>query len=166
VPSQTCTSLRVHRTVRCPGWRARRTRCSREKLGSLRLKFTKLSGELAAPAPTVGSAISGRHVACANGHQAAPDCPVCQRGPWLQRSASPGKEGNHDCSLSGGASDCPVRPRTEGNYCLSNGAPTASSCLGVIKGTPRRMEQYTKHLLNILRRRDIAFAHLIHCDRD
>jgi hypothetical protein len=28
------------------------------------------------------------------------------------------------------------------------------------------MEQHTKHLLNILRRRDLAFAHLIHCVRD
>jgi hypothetical protein len=47
-----------------------------------------------------------------------------------------------------------------------NGAPMAPRCLGAIKGTPRRMEQYTKHLLNILRRRDLAFAHLIHCVRD
>jgi hypothetical protein len=84
------------------------------------------------------------------------------RGPWLQRPASLGKERNCDCSLSGGAPDCPVRPRTEGNYCLPNGAPTAPSCLGAIKGTPRRMEQYTKHLLNILRQRELAFAHLIH----
>jgi hypothetical protein len=61
---------------------------------------------------------------------------------------------------------CPVRPRTEGNYGLPNGAPTAPSCLRAIKGTTRRMEQYTKHLLNILRRRDFAFTHLIHCDRD
>jgi hypothetical protein len=36
----------------------------------------------------------------------------------------------------------------------------APSCLGAIKGTHRRMEQYTKHLLNILRRRDFAFTHL------
>jgi hypothetical protein len=28
------------------------------------------------------------------------------------------------------------------------------------------MEQHIKHLLNILRHRDFAFAHLIHCDRD
>jgi hypothetical protein len=57
-------------------------------------------------------------------------------------------------------------PRTEGNYCLPNGAPTAPSRLGAIKGTPRRMEQDTKHILNILRHRDLAFAHLIHCVRD
>jgi hypothetical protein len=59
-----------------------------------------------------------------------------------------------------------VHPRTEGNYCLPNGAPTAPSSLGAIKGTPRRIEQYTKNLLNILRRRDLAFAHLSHCVRD
>jgi hypothetical protein len=68
--------------------------------------------------------------------------------------------------MFGGAPDCLVRPRTEGKNCLPNGAPTAPSCLGAIKGTPRRMEQNTKHLLNILRRRDLAFAHLIHCVRD
>jgi hypothetical protein len=87
------------------------------------------------------------------------------RGPWLQRSASPKKEGNRDCSLSGGAADCPVHQWTDDNYCLPNGAPTGPSCLGDVKETPRRMEQYTKHLLNILRRRDLTFAHLIHCVR-
>jgi hypothetical protein len=88
------------------------------------------------------------------------------RGSWLQYSGSPEKEGVAHYVLSGGAPDCPVRPRTEGNYCLPNGAPTAPSCLGAIKGTPRRMEQYIKPLLNILRCRDLAFAHLIHCVRD
>jgi hypothetical protein len=90
---------------------------------------------------------------------------VCHGGQgyngWLHQKR---KEIAH-CSLSGGAPDCPVRPRTESNYGLPNGAPTAPSYLGAIKGTPRRMEQYTKHLLKILRRRDFAFAHLIHCDR-
>jgi hypothetical protein len=100
------------------------------------------------------------------------DCPCATglsgvpRGSWLQRLASPKKERNRDCSLSGGEPDCSVRPQTEGNYCLPNGAPTAPSCLGAIKGTTRCMEQYNKHLLNILRRWDIAFAHLIHCVRD
>jgi hypothetical protein len=70
------------------------------------------------------------------------------------------------CSLSGGAPDCPVRPWTEGNYSLPNGVQTAPSYLGAIKGTPRRMEQYTKHPLNILRRQDFTFTHLIHYDRD
>jgi hypothetical protein len=70
------------------------------------------------------------------------------------------------CSPSGGASDYPMRQRTEGNYGLPNGAPTTPSCLEAIKGTPMRIEQYTKHLLDILRRRDFAFTHLTHCDRD
>jgi hypothetical protein len=47
-----------------------------------------------------------------------------------------------------------VRPRTEGNQSLPNGAPTAPRSLGAIKGTPRRMEHYTKHPLNIIRYRD------------
>jgi hypothetical protein len=51
---------------------------------------------------------------------------------------------------------CPVRPRTEGNQSLSNGAPTTHRSLEAIKGTPRRMEQYTKHPLSILRHRDTA----------
>jgi hypothetical protein len=58
----------------------------------------------------------------------------------------------------------PVRPRTEGKNCLPNGAPTAPSCLGAIKGTPRRMEQYTKPPLNILRRIDSANTHPDHRD--
>jgi hypothetical protein len=61
---------------------------------------------------------------------------------------------------------CPVHPRTEGNYGLPNGAQAAPSCLRAIKGTPKCMEQDTKHPLNILRRRDFTFTHLVHCDRD
>jgi hypothetical protein len=67
------------------------------------------------------------------------------------------------CSLSGGAPDCPVRPRTEGNQSVSNGASMAPSCLGAIKGTPRHMEQHPNPPLNILRRLDSASMHLIHC---
>jgi hypothetical protein len=87
------------------------------------------------------------------------DCPVFQGDPsYNGRLCQIRKEITH-CS-------CPVRPRTEGNYCLPNGAPMASSCLGAIKGTPRCMEQYTKPPLNILRRLDSANTHLIHCLRD
>jgi hypothetical protein len=126
---------------------------------------TELSGEPATPTPMVDSTISGRHVANANGHQTAPDCPVCHEGWWLQlqRSASPKKERNHALFMSGGAPVCPVRPRTKDNYCLPNGAHTAPSYLGAIKGTPRRMEQYTKPPLNILRCLYSASTHLIHC---
>jgi hypothetical protein len=62
------------------------------------------------------------------------------------------------------APDSPVRPRTEGKNCLPNGAPTAPSCLGAIKGTPRRMEQNTKPPLNILRHLDSANTHPDHRD--
>jgi hypothetical protein len=85
-------------------------------------------------------------------------------GPRVQRSASPKKERNRALFMSSGAPDCPVGQRTEGKYCLPNGDPTAPSCLGAIKGTPRRMEQYTKTPLNILRRLDSASTHPDHCD--
>jgi hypothetical protein len=79
------------------------------------------------------------------------------RGPRAQRSALPEKEGDRapdkDCS-------CPVRHPTEGKNNLPNGSPMAPSCLGAIKGTPRRMEHYTKHSLNILRRLDSETTHL------
>jgi hypothetical protein len=60
------------------------------------------------------------------------------------------------------APDSPVHPWTEGNNGLPNGALTASSCLGAIKGTPRRMEQHTKPPLNILRCLDFAGTHSVH----
>jgi hypothetical protein len=54
-----------------------------------------------------------------------------------------------------------MHPRTEGNQSLPNGAPMAPMSLGAIKGTPRRIEHYTKHLLNILQHRDITFTPLL-----
>jgi hypothetical protein len=101
-----------------------------------------------------------------NGHQAAPDCLVCQGSQGYNGRLHQKKKEIVHCSLSGGAPDCPVCPQTENNYDIPNGAPTAPSCLGAIKGTPRRMEHNIKHFLNILTRRDFAFAHLIHYDRD
>jgi hypothetical protein len=91
-----------------------------------------------------------------------PDCPVChERYGCNGRLRQKRKEITH-YSLSGSAPDCPMRPRTEGNYGLPNGAPTTPKCLGAIKGTPRRMEQNTKHLLNILRCLDFTNMHLAH----
>jgi hypothetical protein len=81
------------------------------------------------------------------------------RGPRAQRSASPGKERNRALFMSGGASDCPVRQPAEGKNCLPNGDPTAPSCLGAIKRTPRHMEHNTKPPLNILRCLDSASTH-------
>jgi hypothetical protein len=54
-----------------------------------------------------------------------------------------------------------MRHPTEGKNCLPELLPTAPSCLGAIKGTPRRMEEYTKHTLNILRLSLFISAHSI-----
>jgi hypothetical protein len=54
-----------------------------------------------------------------------------------------------------------VRYPTEGKNCLPRLLPTAPSYLGAIKGTPRRMEQYTKHTLDILRLSHSVSAHSI-----
>jgi hypothetical protein len=62
------------------------------------------------------------------------------------------------------APDSLVRPRTEGKNCLPNGAPTAPSYLGAIKGSPRHMEQHTKPPLNILRCLNSANTHPDYCD--
>jgi hypothetical protein len=124
---------------------------------------TGLSGEQAAPALMVGSAISAQSVG-----DTWP-APMVTRPHRTVRCAT--KAGGCNGRLRQIRKEfaycsCPVRPRTEGKYCLPIGAPTAPSCLGAIKGTPRHMEQYTKHLLNILRHRDLAFAQLIRYVRD
>jgi hypothetical protein len=86
------------------------------------------------------------------------------RGPRAQWSASLEKERDRALFMSGGAPDCPVRQPVEGKNCLPNGDPTAPSCLGAIKGTPRCMEHYTKPPLNILRSLDSANMHSDHRD--
>jgi hypothetical protein len=116
-----CTTI-IHRTVR---W------------------CTGLSGE-----PTVGlgngrprdlRVTRGR----ANGQMGAPDCPVRQR---LQdcngRLLHLWKEIRHQ-TVSGGASDCPVRHPTEGKICLPGLLPMAPRPLVPIKGTPTRLKQCT-----------------------
>jgi hypothetical protein len=66
-------------------------------------------------------------------------------GPELQRSSVPDLEGNRAPDrlqdLSGGAPDSPVRHATEGKDSLPCWSSMAPSCLGAIKGTPRRMEE-------------------------
>jgi hypothetical protein len=104
----------------------------------------------------------------------SPDCPMCQRHTrptvdqtisgdmWLsQRSegriglsgvprepiaamVSFARKGRESRTVH-----CPVRPRIEGSHALPNGTQTTPSCLGAIKGTPRRMEHHTKQSLNI-----------------
>jgi hypothetical protein len=83
--------------------------------------------------------------------------------PEDQRSDAPDMEGDHapDCY-----SDCPVHHSTKGKIGLPSWPPTAPIFLGAIKGTPRRMEQYTKHSLSILRHPDSAPTQLIRCVSD
>jgi hypothetical protein len=91
-------------------------------------------------------------------------------GPKEQRSTLPELEGNRAPDklqwLSGGAPNCPVRHSTEGKDSLPCWPPTAPSCLGAIKVTPRRMEELSKHSLSILRLPHSASTHLIDCVSD
>jgi hypothetical protein len=86
-------------------------------------------------------------------------------GPELQLSTVPDLEGNRAPDrlqdLSGGTPDCPLRHSTEGKDDLPSWSPMAPSCLGAIKGTPRRMEEYNKHTLSILRLLDFALRNRI-----
>jgi hypothetical protein len=118
---------------------------------------TGLSGE-----PTVGRAngrprnpraTRGR----ANGQKGAPDSVWCANGSETS-TVSFAKEGKKS------APDCPVRQATEGKNCLPGMHSTAPSYLGAIKGTPRRMEEYTKHSLSIPKHQDSNSAHSILCD--
>jgi hypothetical protein len=105
-----------------------------------------------------------------NGRQGAPDCPVCTRQcpvrQWARscngRLCPIWKEITHRTGYSG----CPVRHSIEGRNCFPSWPPTAPSCLGAIKGTPRRMEESPKHLLSILRLPHSVSAHLIDCVSD
>jgi hypothetical protein len=109
--------------------------------------------------PTVGCAICARHVAkptvgrghrtvrCANGSQA----------PTVDY-ATKGKKSTPDSVRC--APDCPVRHAAEGKICLPGLLSTAPSCLGAIKGTPRRMEEKTKHSLSTLDHSHFILAHL------
>jgi hypothetical protein len=90
--------------------------------------------------------------------------PVRQRLSGCQRSTAPFLEGNRAPDSVRCAPDCPVRQSTEGKISLPRMLSTAPSCLGAIKGTPRRMEEYTKHSYNIPKHQDLDSAHLFHCD--
>jgi hypothetical protein len=94
-------------------------------------------------------------------HRTVSGAPTALR---LQRSASPNKERDPHRTVSGGAPDYPVRQAIEGKNCLLEMLSTAPSCLGAIKGTPRRMEENTKHSQSILEHQDLDSAHLILCD--
>jgi hypothetical protein len=90
----------------------------------------------------------------------APDCPVRQICNGLQRSTALFMETNQAPDSVRCAPDCPVRHETEGKDGLPDLFSTAPSCLGAIKGTPRRMEEKTKHSLSTLDHSHINLAHL------
>jgi hypothetical protein len=105
--------------------------------------------------PTVGCVICAKHVAeptVERGHRTvrcAPDSVRCANGsqaPTVDFAAE-GKKSTPDSVRC--APDCPVRQATEGKNCLPGMLSTAPSCLGAIKGTPRRMEENTKYPLSI-----------------
>jgi hypothetical protein len=56
--------------------------------------------------------------------------------PGLKRPSAPEKERDRHRTIY---NDCPVRKSTEGKDGLLCLPPTTPSCLGAIKGTPRRM---------------------------
>jgi hypothetical protein len=169
----------AHRTVRwctrqCPVRQAgfRRTGRSREKLAaydynspdclvSQRPPAQRSAAQSAGdawPAPTIGW-----------GHQTvwcAPDSVRCANQPGVAtvscaRNGRKSRTG-HEQWLSGGAPDCPVRHPTEGKNCLPCWSPTAPSCLGAIKGTPRRMEETSKHSLSNSKSPHSISTHLIY----
>jgi hypothetical protein len=91
------------------------------------------------PAPTVGW-----------GHRTVSGAPT---SPKLQRSAALGMEGNHAPNMNSGCLvahrtvRCATRQKARLAFqdCLNSTAP---SCLGAIKGTPRRMEEKTQAFLD------------------
>jgi hypothetical protein len=138
---------------------------------------TRLSGEPTVASATVGRAIRGRRVARANGRQGGTELSGVHRtvsgaptGPEMQWSSTPEKEGDR---APDSYSDYPVVHRTircttrqKASLSFLDWSPTAPSCLGAIKGTPRRMEESYKLSLIILRHPDSAPAHSLCCVRD
>jgi hypothetical protein len=118
-----------------------------------------VSGEPTVAGPTVGHLIRARRVAeptARRGHRTvrcAPDSVRCANGSQAP-TVGFAKEGKKS------APDCPVRQATEGKKCLPRLLSMAPSCLGAIKGTPRRMKEYTKHSLSNLDHSHSILAHL------
>jgi hypothetical protein len=110
--------------------------------------------------PTVGRAIRAGHVAkptTSRGHRTvrcAPDSVQCANGS----KAVNGRLCQTRKEIRTG--QCPVRQTTEGKNCLPRLLSTAPSCLGAIKGTPRRIEENTKHPLSIVDHSHSSLAHL------
>ena len=155
----------VHRTVSgAPGW-LWRTGCSRVSSAAYGYKSPDCPVSQQSAGPTVGSGIHARRVARANGREGhwtvrcAPDSVRCANG---SKSSTVGYARIGKRS----APDCPVHQSTEGKICLPGLLSTAPSCLGAIKGTPRRMEDTTKHPLSIVDHSHFILAHLFDIPSD
>jgi hypothetical protein len=178
--SAKASSVWVHRTVRWCTGQCPVCQTGSGELAALGKKLTAydynspdcpvctgLSGE-----PTVGRAngrlrdlrkTRGR----ANGREGAPDCPVCT-GQCPVRQRLPGANGrlrHRRKEIRTG--QCPVVHRTvrcarrqKARIAFPGLLSMAPSCLGAIKGTPRRMEQYTKHSLSTRDHSHSILAHL------
>jgi hypothetical protein len=152
-----------------PGW-LWRTGCSRVSSAAYGYKSPDCPVSQQSAGPTVGRVIRARRVAeptVRRGQRTvrcAPGSVRCANG-----SESPtvgfAKEGKKSApdSVQWCTGQCLVRQATEGKNCLPGMLSTAPSCLGAIKGTPRRMEEYTKHSLSIPKHQDSNSAHLILC---
>jgi hypothetical protein len=136
-----CCSVWVHRTVRC----ARLALVKRLLSGIRRRRTTIIHRIVRWCTIPSGEPTDGR----ANGRP---------RNPRVTRGRANGLMGHRTVRC---APDCPVRHPTEGKNCLPGLLSTAPSCLGAIKGTPRRMEEDTKHTLSILDHSHSVFAHSI-----
>jgi hypothetical protein len=129
-----------------------------------RMAIIHLTVRCAPEGPTVGRAICAGHVAEPTARRGHRTCLVRQRLSGCQRSTAPFLEGNRAPDSVRCAPDCSVRQSTEGKISLPRLLSTAPSCLGAIKGTPRRMEEHTKHSYNIPKHQDLDSAPLILCN--
>jgi hypothetical protein len=125
------------------------------------------------PAPMVSRLICGRQRGLPQRSADAPDCPVCT-GQCSVRQRAQRSNGRMRLiwkAIAHRTTTVTFRwwtrhHSTEGRNCLPRLSPTAPSCLGAIKGTPRRMEENTKLSRNILRLPDSDSTHLILCVSD
>jgi hypothetical protein len=121
-----------------------------------------------APDCLVSQRSAGATIGCASAQDkwlsqrsgGAPDCPVCTGQcsvrQWLL--GANGRLRHRRKEIRTG--QCPVRQAAEGKICLPGMLSTAPSCLGAIKGTPRRMEKNTNHSLSTLDHSHSILAHL------
>jgi hypothetical protein len=103
-----------------------------------------------------GTGLSGVHrtVRCANGSQ------ISSSLPTVGSNRKGNKSGTRQCPVCTGLSGAPVDRRQDS---LPDLLSTAPSCLGAIKGAPRRMEETEKQLLSILDHPHLFFCAFV-CD--